>query len=213
MFRVWVWLIIALAGVGVIAYMFFEGPPGQARGDTGPREARQQAPEDDPVLVQRERLRLAAIGTDAELVEAVPAAGGWTVGLEVTDTAPDESRMFEQAMRVLTELARTGVPIRHATVVFRTDELKDVYGNSLKDVVIGRLRLSGAEFHRINWHGFEPSNFPRLADEWWVHPQVTTTGQQQQTDGSGGQGGSGGGGGGEGGASGGGGGDGGEGGS
>lgn len=210
MARAWVWGVVILLAAAAGGWLFFAGAPGQARDSDDAARAREQVMDKDPVQVQQERLTLAVLGVDARLVEARPEAGGWTVGIEMSDVPPSESRMFQKVMSALKEVARTEVPIRHATVVLRSDDLKDVYGNTLKDVVIGRLQLGGTAFERINWHGFEPRNFRRLADEWWLHPEVSTLEQEQQEaagsgpgggSGGGGSGGSGGGGGGGGGGS------------
>ena len=57
-------------------------------------------------------------------------------------------------------------------LLLRTDELKDVYGNTLEDLPILEIGLSRQTLERIDWNGFEPTDFERVADRFWVHDEI-----------------------------------------
>src|SRR5690606_27159551 len=77
---------------------------------------------------------------------------------------------------------RTGAPVERVILVLRTDQLKDVYGNPLRDVVVARVGLSGDTFRRIHWDGFDPKNFARVADEFWPHPELQQPRAQREQE-------------------------------
>lgn len=195
MARAWRW-IAALAAVAVVGgFVLWRTWSGQAAPDSAPERAVEQYQQGHgPLERERDELFRAVIGVNGELAAAEYGDGGWTVGVEFRDATPRLDALLKQAMQLFTELDRTRLPLRDVTVVFRTDELKDVYGHELPDFVIGRLRLAGDELRRIDWYGFEPKNLERLAAEWWIHPEVSSDQGQQQSTQAGGQGGSGGGG-------------------
>lgn len=184
MARIWRWAaaLAALAAVGGL--LLLRNPPGQAQ----PGENQEQAAErverrKDPVDEEREKLQLAVIGVDGQLVAAERTEDEWSLGVEFRDLDPKLDVLLEKALRLFTELDRTKLALHEVTIIFRSDRLKDVYGRALHDVVVGRLRLSGEQFRRIDWHGFEPHNFANVADEWWLHPEVSAS----KSDGLGGQ--------------------------
>src|SRR5690606_9007711 len=84
------------------------------------------------------------------------------------------------SLRFFRELARSGVPIRESSIELKTSDLKDVWGNTLKDVPILRVGLKRETFERINWQGFDANNLERVADEYWIHDEVKKSQQKQQ---------------------------------
>lgn len=187
MSRTWIWVSIVLLVGGGIGFFLLRSGTGQAQRETNPIEAGDKVTEgDDPLQRQLEQLRLAVIGSDAKLVDAGASTAGWMVGMEIDAQGLQLANFLDDAMGLFRELDRADVPIEQATLVFRSDKLKDVYGNQLQDVVVARLRLDGETFHRINWHGFKPPNFSRVADELWVHDQVEPLERGGQDAGGGG---------------------------
>lgn len=191
MARKWVWTAVGLIACAAVIWAFWGELPGQAKQETDPIAAGDKASQrDNPVEQQREELHAAVIGVNAELVEVQPSDDGWTLGVEIAEVPPDVKVMFDKAMQLFRELDRTRIPLQQITILFRTDEFKDVWGNPLKGVAAARLGLAGDVFHQINWHGFEPKNFERLANDWWMHELVAPLNEGGQGGGQQGGGGS-----------------------
>ena len=188
--RTGLWVIIG-AVVLVVATMGFA----VGRMASAPR----QTPEitvSPPSREERERRELQIAASDGKLVEATPVEGGWIVRFEREASELALQSLHEQAARFFRDLDRTGVPIEETSYTARSNVLKDVWGNTLKDVAVFRLELKGETFRRVNWDGFVPENFPRVADAYWVHEEVLRQEagrrQQQQQGGQGAQSGAGG---------------------
>lgn len=189
--RPWGWFVLVLLVVGGF-FGFTAMNQGRGGESTEPPIALPAPP--TPLEEERTRLHIAVSGTDNRLVQAERGPEGWTLGVEAKAQDVDLVRLLDSAHTLFTELARTRAPIAQVIAVFRTDALKDVYGHQLKDVVIARIRLEKETFERINWHGFDPRNFPRVADELWLHDllmqQLASLQQQQASQNQAGQGGS-----------------------
>lgn len=210
MARVWKWVAVLLVVFAVGGYVLLRDDLGQAKPESEPEKAVEKVRRDaTPVEQQRGQLQRAVIGVNGEVARVEHTDGKWSLGVEFPGVPPKLGVMLEKAMRLMTEIHRTGLEIAQVELVFRSDELKDLYGHALKNVVVAEFTLPGEQFHRIDWHGFEARNFELLADEWWVHPEVLAAEASQQggQGGGGSGGGSGGGGSGGGGSAGGGGGD------
>lgn len=158
-------------------------------------------PPPSPEEAERTRIHIAVSGTENRLVEAQRDPEGWMLRVEGNAPDTDLAKLLETAHTLFTELNRTRAPMARVTAVFRTDSLKDVYGRPLKDVVIARLTLEKETFDRIHWQGFDPRNFRRVADEFWLHDllmqqipslQEQEAGQEEAGSGGSGQGKSGG---------------------
>jgi len=179
--------ITALGVVAVVAGIaLYQTPAGQAGPSSAPERAVERIKrQDDPLRRQQDALRRAVLGVQAELAWAESSEEGWSLGVEFARAQPKLDDLLKKSMLLFRELKHVDAPLRDVTVVFRTDQLKDVYGHRLPGVVIGRLRLAGETFRRINWYGFNPRNFELLADEWWVHPEVLAAEQPQGAPGGG----------------------------
>jgi len=179
--------IAALGVVAVVAGIaLYQTPAGQAGPSSAPERAVERIKrQDDPVRRQQDALRRAVLGVQAELAWAESSEEGWSLGVEFARAQPKLDDLLKKSMLLFRELKHVDAPLRDVTVVFRTDQLKDVYGHRLPGVVIGRLRLAGETFRRIDWYGFNPRNFELLADEWWVHPEVLAAEQPQGAPGGG----------------------------
>lgn len=133
-----------------------------------------------PELTEDERelqmVRIAA--SSSKLVEARRQAGGWVVRVVQESGSLDAQSAQQAAVRFFRELARTGVPVAAASVEVRTNDLKDVWGNPLKEVPVFRVELGGETFQRVNWRGFEPKNLERVADAYWEHDLLKQQAQQ-----------------------------------
>lgn len=180
--RRWGWLVVTALVLGGGIFGFTAMNQGRGQRDADPPIAL-PAPA-TPVEEERTRLHIAVSGTDNRLVQAERGPEGWLLRVEADSQDPDLAHLLESAHTLFTELDRIRVPIAQVIVVFRTDALKDVYGHQLKDVVIARIGLEKETFERINWNGFDPRNFPRVADELWLHDLLIQqlSDLQQQTD-------------------------------
>ncbi|HEY8418016.1 MAG TPA: hypothetical protein VIK93_08285 [Limnochordales bacterium] len=183
--RSWLWALAGLIVGALLGFFAFQGGLGKASSAERPPAAEvRRPPAETPEERERRAVAIAVRGVDGELVEAVHPGGGWRLGVEMRRRPPQLDELERDAMRAFREIHRTGAPVERVVVVLRTDHLKDVYGNPLKDVVVARVALSGDTFRRINWDGFDPKNFPRVADEFWLHDELQqqlVQREQQQT--------------------------------
>lgn len=165
----WVWVLVAVILVGSAAGYYFLGP--NSRGQAAPESLKQ-----GEARTSEEKLRLqiemAVSGLGAELKQALPTYDGWLVGAEFIGHQVDLETTLENARKVFGELSRIDTSLAEMVAVFRTDELRDVYGNPLKDVVIARIGLDGTTSEKVNWQGFESLNFARIAGDFWLHDEL-----------------------------------------
>lgn len=194
----WVIGLVAVVVVGATGYYFFgQGDKSKAAPESV-KKIEQRTPEEELRL----EINIAVSGVGAELKQAVPTYGGWLVHAEFTESEVDLATTLEGALKLFGELGRIEMDLAEAVILFRTDDLRDVYGNQLKEVVIARIGLDGATFEQVNWQGFEILNFPRITADFWLHDELETQWadlemkQRQESQGgtSGGSGGQGGGG-------------------
>lgn len=170
--RGWLWALLGLCVGVAVGFFAFQGGPGRANPQNPSPATPVRVPEPTPEERERRELGVAVRGADGDLVQAVRAGTGWTLGVELPRRPVQLDQLERDAMRLFREIKRTGVSVDRVALLVRTDQLKDVYGNPLKDVAIARVGLSGATFQRINWDGFDPRNFPRVAEEFWLHPEL-----------------------------------------
>ncbi len=188
--RGWVWAIIGVVIGGAIgAFAFRQDPVRARRAEQPPAVTAPQAAE-TPEERELRHLSIAIRGAGGEIASAVLAESGWELGVELPRRTVRLEAVERDALRLFREIKRTGAPVAGIVLVTRTDELKDVYGHPLKNVAIARIRLSGATFERINWDGFEPKNFARVADELWLHDELQAQAAERMAQEAKGQGGS-----------------------
>lgn len=201
----WIIVSICVLAVGVGGFFLWKGVRGQAKAQ---QKSPITAPEKTVGELQRQQLQAAVLGAGGELKTIEHSPKGWTLGIEVPATNANLSDTLNDTLLLMSELNQVDAPIEYTTVVYRTDKFKDVWGHELRDVVTARISLSGDTFSKIDWTGFDQTNFPRIADEFWLHDLLVTQpltppeeqgGEGMGGDGSGGDGGGGGGGGGDGG--------------
>lgn len=193
--RGWTWALIGLVIGGALGFFAFQGGSGRAAPQAPrPPAAEIRVPEESPEQRERRSLSIAIHGAEGKLVDAVRTLTGWSLGVEMPQRPAQLEQVERDVLRMFREIRRTGLPVANVVLVARTDQLKDVYGHPLKDVVLARVRLTGETFARINWDGFEPKNFWRVADEMWLHDELLKQLQQRlqqesqgQTGGQGGQ--------------------------
>lgn len=90
--------------------------------------------------------------------------------------------LAEQAHKFFRDLDRANVDIARTSFEAKSNSLKDVWGNTLEDVPVMRVELSRETFQQINWKGFRPDDFPRVADDLWIHEIVGRMEQQQKEE-------------------------------
>lgn len=200
----WVWGTLLVLVVVIGTSMFFVGrmaagnnkSSGQKKGPV--IEAKKPTPE------QKEMQEIQIAASEAEIKEARKERDGWIVRVEQNAGETKLPKLLQQANAFFSGLSRAKLDVAVTSFVAKTSSLKDVWGNTLKDVPLLRVELKKETFDKINWKGFEPTNLPRVADLFWLHDEVKKEMQktaqnganQQGSGGGGGSGGSGGGGGG-----------------
>lgn len=195
----WIWAFVVM-GILVVAGAAFTVT--RLGGPTGDMQQLQVTP---PTDEEKERQEIEIAASEGELKEAVRHADGWVVRFEQEVSEIAEDALMQHAHTFFRDLDRTGVDIRLAGFVAITNTLRDVWGNSLSDVPVVRIEVERDTFERINWQGFQPEDFPRVADYFWIHEIVERKEEEeaaqdeqqgQEQEGGGGGGGNGGGGGG-----------------
>jgi len=175
MMRSWIWALAVLAVVVVGGGAFAVGML-LGRGESRPPQVHlvPMTPE------EKELQKIKIVASGGELVEASRDPEGWTVRVTYDVKPLGPERLHDSTLRFFRELARSGVPIRESSIELKTSDLKDVWGNTLKDVPILRVGLKRETFERINWQGFDANNLERVADEYWIHDEVKKSQQKQQ---------------------------------
>ncbi|MFO7311491.1 MAG: hypothetical protein C0P61_005455 [Bacillota bacterium] len=177
--RSWVWALIGLVIGGALGSFVFQGGSGRAAPEQQPLAREIRMPVETPEERELRGLKIAAHGAEGQLTDAVQTPDGWALGIEMPKRPVQVERLERDALRMFREIKRTGARVANVVLVARTDQLKDVYGHPLKDVVLARIGLTGETFARINWDGFDPKNFPRVADELWLHDELLKQMQQR----------------------------------
>ena len=194
--RGWVWALLGLVIGGALGSLVFQGGSGRAAPEQQPPAREMRVPVETPEERELRGLKIAAHGAAGQLADAVHTPDGWALGIEMSKRPAKLEELERDVLRMFREIKRTGAQVANVVLVARTDQLKDVYGHPLKDVVVARIRLTGDTFARINWDGFDPKNFTRVADELWLHDELLKQLQQRlaqepspgQSGGQGGQG-------------------------
>lgn len=189
--RRWPIVVGVIAVVCIIGFIWYFQSQRQTEQKVAP------LPEPTPLEKEAESVRLAIEGQDLEVGSLQATDGGWAVFVTGQAVGTDLEEIQKQATDVFKGLHRTGATFADVGFLVRTDELKDVYGRTLKELPIVEIGLSGVTFAKIDWDGFDPKNFERVADRYWVHEEIQKLAeekkQQSQGGGGGGQGGGGGG--------------------
>jgi len=192
----WNWIVWTVAGVLVLAIvggsMFALG---RMSGSDGGEQKRPAVQTPRPSEEERELQKIKIAASETTLEEARRTPDGWVVHVASESKELDLKKLSEGAAKFFKELARSGVEIAATSYVVRTNDLKDVWGNRLRDVPLLRVELDKQTFARVNWDGFDPQNFPRITGDFWIHDLVAQKAREQEQQGGGqqGQGGQGGG--------------------
>ncbi|MGI6609566.1 MAG: hypothetical protein ACOX4G_03525 [Limnochordia bacterium] len=165
--RAWIWVLIGgvLLGVaGVYAIGSRSQPPAEIR-----------IPK--PSQVTTERLKLEQVASSGlagslELKKAEKTPQGWVVQLRTDANHANLGSLLEQAKAVFAEVKRTKIPVAALELDIRTDELRDEFGRQLTNEPIARLGLTGETFAKIVWDEFDPRDFARVADDYWLHVRL-----------------------------------------
>lgn len=166
----WLWTVIVAAvlvlGGGSFAVGWLMGQDGEERSESPTVHFHELNP------IERERQEIAIAAGEGEIVEATLTPDGWIVRVEeeAIQIQPDE--LLVAARRFFQNLERAEISIIQSSYEARTNQLKDVWGNRLERVPLVRIALSGETHSKVNWRGFDPKNFPRIADDFWVHDIV-----------------------------------------
>lgn len=180
------WLVVLgiciAAAAGGIWYL-------QAQGQSDPKVNPLPAPA--PEERQAAAIRVQVEGHDLTVQELHAAEGGWTLFAAGKAVGTELESLHKQVADVFKALDRVpDVRFADIGILLRTDELKDVYGHTLEDLPILEIGLSRTTFERIDWDGFDPQNFPRVADRYWVHAAIERMARENEAQqGMGGEGG------------------------
>lgn len=169
----WSWVLAVLAAVAIGGGTLLAGALGG-----GDEPAKVRLPSLTPEERELRELKVAA--SAVKLVEARREPGGWVVRVQQKTSSLSPKTLQEAAQRFFRELARTGLPVLETSFEARADSLRDVWGHRLEDVPVFRVALSGETFARINWNGFDPGNFPRVADRYFEHVLVQQAGEEEK---------------------------------
>lgn len=170
MTRWWGWVVVGAliagsAGLGITAATLI-----RAQVDRRPLEVKRLTPE------ERERQEIIySVRTTGPVpaakvkLDLQRTADGWEVEIEAETADAKLATVLSNARGLFRALAGTGVKVAAAGAVFRTSALHDLYGRPMKDLVIARIGFGAQTWRKMDWTGFDPRNFPQVADEYWVH--------------------------------------------
>lgn len=176
-----VWVTAAVAALVIAGAAFFVG-----RLAAMPKESPPVASQ-EPTQEEKERQRIVVAASEGKLVEATPTESGWIVRFEQEAAGLSQDGLLKQAHAFFHDLNRTGVQVARTSFEARSNALRDVWGNPLSDVPVLRIQLSKDTFSRINWQGFEPQHFSRVADDFWLHDVIRQKKTEQAQGGQGGE--------------------------
>lgn len=183
------WLVVLGVGLVVAAgWLWYL----QAQGKADPKLDPLPAP--TPEERQADAIRVQVEGHDLTVEQLRATEAGWALFATGKAASTELEGLHKQVGDVFKGLDRLpGARFADIGILLRTDELKDVYGNTLKDLPVLEIGLSRATFETINWDGFDPQNFPRVADRYWVHEEIQRLAleKQEQQSAGGGEGGEG----------------------
>lgn len=136
------------------------------------RQKAAQLPELTEMEQEEGRIRVEVAGRDLEVESLASTPGGWSLFVAGDADGTELDRLLEQSAQLFQGLSRLDAEFSDIGLLLRTDELKDVYGNTLEDLPILEIGLSRQTLERIDWNGFEPTDFERVADRFWVHDAI-----------------------------------------
>lgn len=171
--RRWI-IIIGILAVIFIGVVWFIQGKGKSNSKLAP------LPEPSPAEAARQQLSIGLEGMNATQVVLEQTEAGWLIQAETKAEKAEKDKVLKQAADIFSSVARTQVQISSIDLLVRTNELKDAYGNTLKELPILEITLSGATFAKVDWDGFDPMNFSRIADYYWIHPEVEKTSQPSE---------------------------------
>lgn len=184
-------LVVLVVAVGGGAW--FAQHKGKSTGKLAP------LPEKTPLEVEADKIRVAIEGRDREVASLQKTDAGWLVHIGAKAENPELEKIQKDAADVFEAVKGTKAPLAELALNVRTNALKDVYGNTLKDLPIAEIVLLGSTIEKVDWKGFDPKNFERIADRYWIHEEILRLheekkqGKQSGGGGSGSSGGAGGG--------------------
>lgn len=159
-------LLIGFAGVG-----FWIGTLTGERASPEGDEFR-PPPLPSPEEQIRRELTTAITGHDGEPLSVERTPEGWVIAVERKTDHLSVREILEGAAEMFHQLSRVGEPIARAEILYRTDALRDVYGNQLKDVAIAHIEMTKPNLERMDWRGFRPAHFPEVAERFWLHEEL-----------------------------------------
>lgn len=129
-------------------------------------------PEQTQLEKEASRIQVEVAGRNLEVENLQYGSNGWALFVTGKAAGTDLEEILRQSAQLFQGLDRLDLDYSDIGLVLRTDDLKDVFGNTLKDLPILELGLSGETYNKIDWNAFEPTNFERVADRYWVHDEI-----------------------------------------
>lgn len=141
------------------------------RGDKGEQKVA-PLPEQTKLQQEESHIRVEVVGRDLEVKSLQHTPDGWALFVSGNGDGTDLDELLKQSAQLFQSLSRLDADFSDIGLLLRTDDLKDVYGNTLKELPIVEIGLSRQTFEKIDWNGFEPADFERVADRYWVHDEI-----------------------------------------
>lgn len=129
-------------------------------------------PEPTPLEAEGNALRIAVEGHGAKVTDLQHTDTGWIIRLETETRSSDLEQILADVADIHRSIGQTKAKVADVQTLVRTSELKDVYGRTLEKLPIVRIELPGDTFAAVDWKGFEPLNFNRIAALYWVHDEI-----------------------------------------
>lgn len=111
-----------------------------------------------PIPAEKLQLQLEHVGT------------GWKIGIDAESEDGKIATILEDARVLLRTLAGTGASVKMVSLHMYTSGLNDIYGKAMEHLLVARIGLSEATWRKADWSGFDPRNFAKVADDFWLHP-------------------------------------------
>lgn len=180
-------IVAALAVAGIVWFFV-------ARNDPDSKVA--PLPERTKEQEEADRIRVEVQGRDMDVETLNRSDSGWALFVTGESEGIELDLVLKQISELFIGLDRLDLSFTDVGILLRTSDLKDAYGNTLEELPIVEIGLSKETLEKIDWDGFAPQNFERVADRYWVHEEIQRMADEKKAqEESQGQGGSGSGGG------------------
>jgi len=160
-------IFLAASGGGLVAYLMKDSSPGKV-----------SVSKPTPEEFAKQQITIAATNGLAmppaavQVVKSSKDEAGWIVNIEAKIASAELLSAFSTLIKTFAEVKRTDVSIAGIDLMLSTDALRDIFGRTLKDTPIVRIKLAGDTFQLINWVGFDPRNFSTVATDFWMHEKL-----------------------------------------